>query len=679
MALHFDSTVFGTPQPPSNDGGDLVRGRSVSPLVSSRPSVESLSTLHSQSATSPLTTSIRPQNASRSSLSSNTLQRNSTNRPIDSGHQNGRSENSRANMQPKHPALKTNEPISWWWWWEILAIILSLACMCGLVVLLAKIDNLPLQSWWLPIEPNSLVAALITVAKASMMVAVASCIGQLKWRHFTIRPRTLADLQLFDNASRGPWGSALLLWSLSFRVRVLVTFGFALITIVALGMDTSAQQVLTFPLRESPLNNASIVLGVANMYNSKGFLADTTYGSNIWVPNSDLFALEAAIINGAIGPASKPYFTCPEPANRCEWDSFTTLGVCPTFADVTDVAVPTCSPEDNEGNLNCTYSFPGILDFDNSSALVMSYNQENLGGAGPTTMVFQSQFTQSNSAFSARLGSFMAVNVSSNVYPTMTHSGLVPPPVQVYSGTFSWCAQTFRNVTGTQTDVNATSRLSESLTFNSASRSDDGYTDSGQINNTMGAHYYSYVSNSTGLLYNVSEMAVFTLPSYLHTLLSATVKHNIYRDDVGPENQLLEMGFALQHLDLENVITGIAETLTNQIRSSNPGDNYNASTITGKAYFKETYIHVRWGWMSLPLAEVVLTAFLLGLSIAITRKQPLLKDSVTALLISRLYGWSDDELDVSGALTQEKLDDLAEKITTKLEVGDVGRLKFVKG
>ncbi|OTA93616.1 hypothetical protein M434DRAFT_30752 [Hypoxylon sp. CO27-5] len=677
MASYFDSTMLGTPHPPSDDGRDLVRNRSVSPLASPRPSVDSSSTHPSHNAISLLANSASLQNVSRSgSLGSTMVQRNSAENSTIPVHQNGRLEKFRAYFRRKRQTTKADEPISWWWWWEILAIILSLACMCGLVVLLAKIDNIPLQSWWLPIAPNSLVAALITVAKASMMMSVASCIGQLKWRHFTIHSRRLTDLQLFDNASRGPWGSAILLWSLSFRVRVLVTFCFALITIVALGMDTSAQQVLTFPLRESPLKNVSIELGVANMYNSKGFLADTTYGDDIWVPNSDLLALEAAIINGAIGPAFKPYFTCPEPANRCEWNPFTTLGVCSTFADVTDVAVPNCSPEDAGGTINCTYSFPGILDFDNSSALVMSFNQENLGGAGLTTMIFQSKFNRGDDA---RLGSFMAVNASSNGYPIVKPTGLVPPPVQVYSGTFSWCAQTFHNVTGTQTDVNAGSVPSENLTFSSGSRNEDGYNEDGQINNTMGAHYYSYVSNSTGLLYNISEMAVSTLPNYLHTLLSATVKHNIYRTDIGPENQLLEMGFALQHSDLEKVVTGIAETLTNQIRSNNPGDNYNASIITGTAYFNETYIHVRWGWMTLPLVEVILTAFLLGLSIFITRKQPLLKDSVTALLVSGLRGWSDDELDVSRPLTQEKLDDLAEKIIAKLEVDEKGRVKFVKG
>ncbi|KAI0007464.1 hypothetical protein F4779DRAFT_591790 [Xylariaceae sp. FL0662B] len=138
------------------------------------------------------------------------------------------------------------------------------------------------------------------------------------------------------------------------------------------------------------------------------------------------------------------------------------------------------------------------------------------------------------------------------------------------------------------------------------------------------------------------------------------------------------IGFALQNSDLKTVITNIGETLTNQFRSNNPGDNYNASAITGTAFFNETYIHVRWPWMILPLGEVVLAAFLLTISIIITRNQPLLKDSLIALLANRLHGWSDEELDVSGQQTQTALDNLAEKMLAKLEADDKGRLRFVR-
>ncbi|KAI1105522.1 hypothetical protein F4804DRAFT_341127 [Jackrogersella minutella] len=572
-------------------------------------------------------------------------------------------ENSKANFKLEGPNIENGEPISWWWWWEILAIILSITCICGLGVLLAKIDDAPLQSWSLPIQPNSLVAALITVAKASMMLVVASCIGQLKWRHFAVHSRRLVDLQLFDNASRGPWGSAILLWTLCFRVRVLVMFGFALITY--------KYQVL--------LSNTSAELGVANTYFSKGFLDDITYGGLIWVPNSDLPALQASLINGATGSVFKPYLTCPQPASKCQWDTFTTLGVCATFANVTDIATPECT-FDISGIMNCTYNFPAMIGFDNSAPINMLWDAETTGGAGPTTMLFQSSFDapwqdssrdMSSWDSCAYLGSFLAVNATTNGYPIFKTGGADPPPVNVFAGTLTWCVQTFRNVTSSQTDVTEDLVSSENLMFGNLTSHLEGI-------NTMGADYYSLVANSTGISYNISYMVLKNLPVYLGGLLSATVYHSLDR----PEHDatgLLENGYALQHLNLEKVITDVAKTVTNQMRSKNPGDNYNASITTGMAFTNVTYIHVRFGWIALPLAEVVLTAFLLVVSVVITRKQPLLKDSVIALLMSKLEGWPENELNVTGPQTQEKLDDLAEKMVAKLETDSLGRLRFERG
>ncbi|KAI2473629.1 hypothetical protein F4781DRAFT_139361 [Annulohypoxylon bovei var. microspora] len=630
--------------PPESDR-DLVEERSLSSLVSS---------------------SLPLRDAS---LSTPTSPRDS---PGDSGktaHKKEEVKDFGVRLQSKCLNPKTNGSISWWWWWEILAIILSITCMFSLVVVLAKIDNSPLQGWWLPIQPNTLVAALITIGKASMMLAVASCIGQLKWRHFMIDSRRLSDLQLFEDARQGPWGSAMLLWSLCFRrTRVLVTFGFALITIVALAMDTSAQQVLAFPLRESRLTNASIELGVANMYTSKALapriiLSDSSFLNSTLIENSNLLAFEGSIINGVTGSIYEPYFTCPQPASRCQWNTFTTLGICENLTDVTDIAISECVHIDSTDGMNCSYSFPGMADFEPSD-ITMTWKTEN-------GMLFQSLFLPTVDGTTHILGSFVAINATTDGHPTYNSitREFDPPPVNVYSGTFTWCARTYRNIIGSQNNITEDLVSTEDLTFNRVG----SYKEE-----IIGSYYGSYVANSTGLGYNISAGVAIFIPAYIKLLLSFTVKHNTGVVGTSPDNSLLDMAFTLQHSDLKKVFTGIADTLTNQIRS-NKGDNYDASTIKGEAFFNETYIHVRWGWMSLPLAEVVLTAFLLVVSIVITRKQPLLKESIIALLLSRLEGWSEDELSVSGPQTREDLDELAEKMIAKLETDDPGRLRFQRG
>lgn len=50
--------------------------------------------------------------------------------------------------------------------------------------------------------------------------------------------------------------------------------------------------------------------------------------------------------------------------------------------------------------LNCTYSVPGIDDIpfdDQGNMMTMQWNTEPMGGAGPSTMLFQSLFHLDNS------------------------------------------------------------------------------------------------------------------------------------------------------------------------------------------------------------------------------------------------------------------------------------------
>jgi hypothetical protein len=56
------------------------------------------------------------------------------------------------------------------------------------------------------------IAALSQVAQSALLVSVSSCIGQLKWSYLRKECSTL-DISRFDDASRGPQGSFMLLLS----------------------------------------------------------------------------------------------------------------------------------------------------------------------------------------------------------------------------------------------------------------------------------------------------------------------------------------------------------------------------------------------------------------------------------------------------------------------------------
>jgi hypothetical protein len=172
----------------------------------------------------------------------------------------------------RRPIPKVSTSRSWWWWWEIGAAILSATSVLLIVLILSMVNNEPLESWRLRIQPNSLIAVLTTIGKSSMMVVITSCISQLKWHHFR-RPQNLKHLQLMDNASRGPWGAVVMLFGL--RLREMALWALGIISIIALGVEPTAQQILAFSPQEISLQNVSATIGIADSYASRTILANS--------------------------------------------------------------------------------------------------------------------------------------------------------------------------------------------------------------------------------------------------------------------------------------------------------------------------------------------------------------------------------------------------------------------
>lgn len=110
------------------------------------------------------------------------------------------------------------------------------------------------------IAPNSMIAIMTTVSKTAMMVPIASCISQVKWDYFRKTSHPYKDLEAFDTASRGPWGSLYFLGHM--RTQALTASALAIITLVALGFEPTAQQILRVSTREQEIYpQPSIFLG----------------------------------------------------------------------------------------------------------------------------------------------------------------------------------------------------------------------------------------------------------------------------------------------------------------------------------------------------------------------------------------------------------------------------------
>ena len=147
------------------------------------------------------------------------------------------------------------------WITEMLASAFSISCIAAMVAVLKALDNQPYEPWKIfraNITPNAVVAVLATGAKSSLLLAVASAIGQLKWTYFQQRPQKLIDMHAFDEASRGPLGSLRLLWCINVKA-VVASIG-AIITLLALGVEPLSQQLLSYPVAlENSLDQAATI------------------------------------------------------------------------------------------------------------------------------------------------------------------------------------------------------------------------------------------------------------------------------------------------------------------------------------------------------------------------------------------------------------------------------------
>lgn len=351
--------------------------------------------------------------------------------------------------------------------------------------------------------------------------------------------------------------------------------------------------------------------------------------------------LQTSILNGAAGSPPAVEFHCPEPATECSWDEFDTLAVCGTFQNLTGTQAynRSCETRDRSGaggDLSCTYEFPDSLPLE---------LRLDAGRTGSTSLF--------NSTPNVDGSTLFAVNTTNST--TFTS--------EVYSMSWNWCKKTFHNATASPSGLrraNVTTQDLELFAENSL-----------YVGLNPSYAYYKEPGSSTPE-FNISISVDRGLFAYITTLFTRELRSATRQQTVEDSLNLAEFMYLT---DLANLTTNIADTLTAQLRSAGK-DNTMAATVEGRAKYRETYYHVRWPWIIVTVTEVVATAVLLGVSIVLTRRQPLLKASSMALLAFGLQGWTDEEIQGVGAPTD--LDDRSKGMWARFGQDEEGYLKFLR-
>lgn len=213
------------------------------------------------------------------------------------------------------------------WFYEAIAMCFSIACFVTIFCTLMIYNQSRTPEGFYGLTLNTMVSALATASKSSLLYVVGECICQLRWTAFRSSPRalSLSYVQIYDSASRGPWGSLIAL--LKDRGRSIVTLG-SVVIILGLLFDPFVQQILTYPVKNSePTIDASgdkatvvqsRVITLPMEFLSPGNLLSKAIYAGIWTNNFDI-----------------------EPkclSNDCVWPLVPSLELCSKCEDVTSTA-----------------------------------------------------------------------------------------------------------------------------------------------------------------------------------------------------------------------------------------------------------------------------------------------------------------------------------------------------
>ncbi|KAH7113749.1 hypothetical protein B0J11DRAFT_619197 [Dendryphion nanum] len=238
------------------------------------------------------------------------------------------------------------------WILEIISWCLSALCMTAVIVVLIFVQNKRAPEWPLSQTLNM----LSRVASAALILPVSEALGQLKWNWFQTKSKTMWDFEIFDNASRGPWGSALLL--VRTKGRTLASLG-AAVTLLALAMDPFFQQLFDIRERWSIVGNGSIPI-VTNfdplypeIFTGNTGIPDMLIDSYLDVTASKFF-FDSGKKPVYFGNVTRPEISLSCPSRNCTWEPYDTMAVCSSCTDASPMLSFGCHTTAVDWTMNLT-------------------------------------------------------------------------------------------------------------------------------------------------------------------------------------------------------------------------------------------------------------------------------------------------------------------------------------
>ncbi|KAF2830651.1 hypothetical protein CC86DRAFT_283505 [Ophiobolus disseminans] len=561
------------------------------------------------------------------------------------------------------------------WLFEIVSWCMSLVCMVAVVGIYVYLKGQPIsasKSGILLTTAN----VLGKIASAALIVPTSEALGQLKWNWFN-SAKAMWDFEIFDKATRGPWGAAMLLFRT--RGRSLAALG-ALLVILLLAIDTFFQQVVELPERWSR-EEVSSKIPRTEWYNpgvEKEFRGGFPIASN----NPDLFHIVEKFSYGngtqpiQVGNGSQPEIPLTCPTSKCTWPVYETLGVCSQCADISSYLTYACltskidwlsslpggfTAEEKYPNgtmcgyfLNSTSEHPVLM-----SGRLMDANESTpaeslLMRTLPLTHLTTREPLYGNGSvlFKHMRNTIVDVLIVSAVNASMeTVHRRIPPAAQ--ECVLYWCVKTIKSTYDfgkyeeniSETHFNSTAGPFPWLAFpyvdEMGSGTDifymqdivvDGRTSDGRNISGYGT------SNTTA--YKVIQSFIDIFPSFATTTaatIDPTLRYKLSREGLAYNRQLRFNPWISPYI-VPRHLERLAIAMTNVIRSA-PGH----TMLQGDAFSRETYVAIHWEWLAFPFLLLILSLVFLVLTIVKTSGDGSLGIWKTSAMPALIYSLPPDE------------------------------------
>ncbi|KAK6212227.1 hypothetical protein QIS74_10181 [Colletotrichum tabaci] len=528
----------------------------------------------------------------------------------------------------------------------------------AVIVVLDNYDQQPLPDWPLSMTLNTFLAFFTTLSKAAFMLPVSVAISQSQWGWLR-KNRPLYDLHVFDQASRGPWGSIMLLWRI--RHRHFVTLG-AFLMIVSAVTSPITQLAISYPVRNT----------VARGEEARAPAVHTIVSPADRMDIASRRALVMATLSDSTGfrESISPVGAFCSTGN-CTFDSYQSLGICMKTANITSymrveefespalietLVLGFPNPEAKVWRA----SLPGGFEMAHQTPLVAMVDMLN----GRASFAFD----DSDSLQQARVASFVLMHTiptafDETLWGQLEESASSPMTADVIQAIrgfrheavevlFHLCVQTYE--TKVQMGVETTHIVEQSAEL--AEGTDPFYLDMNcrpllkqasrncnqsidRWNETLrlkgpAATNLARLNTTVEEGFSASLQSLEKMASNMKVDLvgyaSASYVTEEYQDTAiffrGTEfiktlfqDVLFSMStmanHTLHHDVMNNLYTNIATSLSMSMRSGEP-QKYavDAFNISGVAWTQVSYVHISWGWITVLAVEITIAVVFLTLT-----------------------------------------------------------------